>query len=128
MLTLTFLIVTRFTSRKKFRLRFVMLSFRGIASSTTCKFSCLIFSYTAFYLASTEGLPLIRPLWFEFPADETLFNQEQSYMFGGSVLVSPRLMPDSRLITDRVVGNSESLFTEKQSSVKLRDVLLPSQV
>jgi alpha-glucosidase (family GH31 glycosyl hydrolase) len=32
--------------------------------------------YTNFYAASVDGLPIMRPMWQEFPQDEAMFNVE----------------------------------------------------
>jgi alpha-glucosidase (family GH31 glycosyl hydrolase) len=44
-----------------------------------------------FYTASTEGLPLMRPMWQEFPQDENTFAMETQFMFGDALLVAPKL-------------------------------------
>lgn len=39
--------------------------------------------------ASANGAPLIRPMFFEFPEDETCWNLNDQYMFGAKYLVAP---------------------------------------
>lgn len=39
--------------------------------------------------AAQDGLPPMRPLWFDFPGDETAWAIEDQYLFGPSVLVAP---------------------------------------
>ncbi|MCX8167836.1 MAG: hypothetical protein N3D82_02235 [Ignisphaera sp.] len=41
--------------------------------------------------ASEEGLPIIRPLFFDFPHDLNTYNIEDEYMFGSEILVAPIL-------------------------------------
>lgn len=36
-----------------------------------------------------EGIPLMRPLFFDFPEDETTYEIEDEYMFGSEILVAP---------------------------------------
>ena len=36
-----------------------------------------------------EGIPLMRPLFFDFPNDETTYEIEDEFMFGSDVLVAP---------------------------------------
>ena len=47
--------------------------------------------YTLFYLASTEGTPIMRPMWYEFPTDANTFDITDQFMFGDAILVSPKL-------------------------------------
>ena len=47
--------------------------------------------YTLFYTASTEGLPIMRPMWQEFPKDEAMFNVENQFMYGNNILVAPKV-------------------------------------
>ncbi len=39
--------------------------------------------------ASEEGAPVMRPLFYDFPADETAWKTEDVYMFGPDLLVAP---------------------------------------
>ena len=39
--------------------------------------------------ASETGAPVMRPLFFDFPGDETCWNVEDAYMFGPDLLVAP---------------------------------------
>jgi len=36
-----------------------------------------------------EGIPLMRPLFFDFPADENAYEIEDEFMFGSDILVAP---------------------------------------
>ncbi len=44
---------------------------------------------TAMLQAHETGAPVMRPMFFEFPGDETCWNIEDEYMLGGSLLVAP---------------------------------------
>ena len=46
--------------------------------------------------AHETGAPLIRPMFFEFPADGTCWNLKDQYMFGGKYLVAPVLKLGAR--------------------------------
>lgn len=37
----------------------------------------------------SEGIPLMRPLFFDFPQDEVTYDIEDEYMFGSDILVAP---------------------------------------
>ncbi|KAB7503946.1 Neutral alpha-glucosidase AB [Armadillidium nasatum] len=49
----------------------------------------LPYMYTLFYENEVIGAPPIRPLWVEFPSDETTFDIDYEYMLGPSLLVRP---------------------------------------
>ena len=40
-------------------------------------------------VAANEGVPPMRPLWFDFPDDRATWSIEDQYLFGPSVLVAP---------------------------------------
>lgn len=43
--------------------------------------------------AHQTGTPVIRPLFYAFPEDEDCWEEEESYLFGDDILVSPVLKP-----------------------------------
>lgn len=47
--------------------------------------------YTQFYISSTEGAPIMRPMWYEFPGDPEVFTLTSQFMWGDSILVAPKL-------------------------------------
>jgi alpha-D-xyloside xylohydrolase len=42
-------------------------------------------------IASKEGIPMMRPLFFDFPADPPCYTTEDEYLFGPDLLVAPVL-------------------------------------
>jgi alpha-D-xyloside xylohydrolase len=42
-------------------------------------------------IASREGIPMMRPLFFDFPKDQVCYTIEDQYMFGPDLLVAPVL-------------------------------------
>ena len=38
---------------------------------------------------SAEGVPTLRPLWYEFPQDPAAYNVDDQYLFGPDYLVAP---------------------------------------
>ena len=46
--------------------------------------------------AHTRGTPIIRPLFYDFPADDQAWAVEDAYMFGPDVLVAPILLEGQR--------------------------------
>ena len=48
-----------------------------------------------FYEGNRFGRPLLRAMWYEYPEDKSLITLETQFMFGGSILVCPKLSQDS---------------------------------
>lgn len=55
------------------------------------RYTLIPYLYTTFYHAHVHGDAVIRPLFYEFPAEESLADVEESYLFGPSLLVHPVL-------------------------------------
>uniref|UniRef100_A0A2P2MUY8 Neutral alpha-glucosidase ab n=1 Tax=Rhizophora mucronata TaxID=61149 RepID=A0A2P2MUY8_RHIMU len=51
------------------------------------RYMLLPYFYTLFRKANTSGVPVMRPLWMEFPSDEATFSNDEAFMVGGSLLV-----------------------------------------
>ncbi len=45
--------------------------------------------YTLFFEASRTGVPVMRPLWMEFPSQADLFAEEDEFMLGEALLAHP---------------------------------------
>ncbi len=59
------------------------------------KYKLLPYIYTQAKLCSENGYPMLRPLFFEFPQDNTAHHIEDQYMFGEDILVAPFITDDS---------------------------------
>jgi len=55
------------------------------------RYRLLPYLYTVFEDSSQSGLPVLRPLWLEFPEDESLATNASSFLLGPDLLVAPRL-------------------------------------
>ncbi|HEX2960967.1 MAG TPA: TIM-barrel domain-containing protein [Ignavibacteriales bacterium] len=53
------------------------------------RYQLIPYIYTMAYENYATGMPLARPLFFDYPTDEKLYNLSTSYMWGSSMLVSP---------------------------------------
>lgn len=53
------------------------------------RYAMLPFWYTLFYEAYKNGTPMMRPMFMEFPEDESLSTVEDQFMVGSAVLVKP---------------------------------------
>jgi mannosyl-oligosaccharide alpha-1,3-glucosidase len=60
-----------------------------IRNALALRYALIPYLYTAFYHAHTEGGTIMRPLFFEFPAQENLREVQNTYLFGPSILVQP---------------------------------------
>eukprot|EP00276_Gloeochaete_wittrockiana_P018185 CAMPEP_0184341240 /NCGR_PEP_ID=MMETSP1089-20130417/9855_1 /TAXON_ID=38269 ORGANISM="Gloeochaete wittrockiana, Strain SAG46.84" /NCGR_SAMPLE_ID=MMETSP1089 /ASSEMBLY_ACC=CAM_ASM_000445 /LENGTH=975 /DNA_ID=CAMNT_0026669427 /DNA_START=135 /DNA_END=3059 /DNA_ORIENTATION=+ len=55
------------------------------------RYSILSQFYTLFYFSATQGTPVIRPLFFQFPKDQNTFAIDQQFLIGRFLMVSPVL-------------------------------------
>jgi len=60
---------------------------RLIREAIHVRYMLLPYFYTLFREANTTGLPVMRPLWMEFPSDEITFSNDEAFMVGSSLLV-----------------------------------------
>ncbi|KAH7566935.1 hypothetical protein ACOSP7_023641 [Xanthoceras sorbifolium] len=51
------------------------------------RYMLLPYFYTLFREANTTGIPVVRPLWMEFPSDEVTFKNDEAFMVGNAILV-----------------------------------------
>lgn len=58
------------------------------------RYRLLPYTYALAAEASTAGMPLIRPLVFDFPNDPKALDQVHAYMFGSAIHVAPVLAAD----------------------------------
>ena len=55
------------------------------------RYRLLPYIYTSMEDTSRTGIPLMRPMFLEFPADANLETSDTQFMFGSGLLVAPRL-------------------------------------
>lgn len=60
-----------------------------IRAAIRTRYSLLPLWYTLFQEASTEGVPIIRPMFFVFPRDESTYRMDDQFMVGDALLVKP---------------------------------------
>ncbi|KAI9567845.1 glycoside hydrolase family 31 protein [Boletus coccyginus] len=62
------------------------------------RYSMLPYWYTLFANASTNGLPPVRALFYEFPNEPELFNVDRQWLIGRDILVTPVLTPGATTV------------------------------
>lgn len=80
------------------------------------RYALLPYLYTLFRWGNLTGQPIMRPLWYEFPNDSNVFDMDDAFMFGDSLLVYPVLEKDAESITARLPG-TEPWYCAKTGSV-----------
>lgn len=60
-----------------------------IRSAIRNRYTIMPYLYTLFHKAHSTGTPIMRPLWMEFPADETTFGMDDEFMLGNALLIKP---------------------------------------
>nr|XP_057933507.1 neutral alpha-glucosidase C [Doryrhamphus excisus] len=53
------------------------------------RYRLLPYWYTLFYRAHTDGIPVLRPLWMEFPKERSTFRLDHQYMLGDALMACP---------------------------------------
>ncbi|KAK3211426.1 hypothetical protein Dsin_016132 [Dipteronia sinensis] len=51
------------------------------------RYMLLPYFYTLFREANATGIPVVRPLWMEFPSDEATFKNDEAFMVGNAIFV-----------------------------------------
>lgn len=51
------------------------------------RYSLLPYYYTLFREAAVTGIPVMRPLWLEFPSDKETYDNGEAFLVGSSLLV-----------------------------------------
>lgn len=58
-----------------------------ISDAIHTRYLYLPYFYTLFREANMSGIPVVRPLWMEFPDDEETYSNDEAFMVGNSLLV-----------------------------------------
>ena len=61
------------------------------------RYSLLPYIYTLAYQAATDGEPIVRPLFYEFPDDSITYDVGDEYMFGADMLVAPVVVQGQKM-------------------------------
>lgn len=63
------------------------------------RYRLLDYIYTHFHRQSTTGLPLLNPLFFNYPGDKNTFSIQHQFFYGDNILVSPVTEEDSTSVS-----------------------------
>lgn len=53
------------------------------------RYAMLPYNYSLAYQNATSGMPLMRPLFYQFPDDTVAFSSDNQYMWGDNLMVAP---------------------------------------
>jgi alpha 1,3-glucosidase len=79
------------------------------------RYTLLPYFYTLFREANTTGVPVVRPLWMEFPSDKSTFTTDESFMLGNSLLVQGIYSKDAKQVSVYLPGPESSLWYDFRS-------------
>lgn len=63
------------------------------------RYDLIHYIYTTFRFSSKTGVPLMRPMWMEFPDQPKLLDVDTQFMLGRSFLVAPKITEPSELLS-----------------------------
>ncbi len=75
------------------------------------KYRLLPYIYAQAKLASEQGLPMMRPLFMDFPEDRTAWTVDDQYLFGEQMLVAPLFSSERRRSVYVPAGTWYDLFS-----------------
>jgi mannosyl-oligosaccharide alpha-1,3-glucosidase len=80
------------------------------------RYALLPYLYTLFRKANETGAPIMRPMFYHFPAEATLFDVDHQFMFGPAILAAPVLERGAKSV-DVHIPVGETFYTP--SGVKI---------
>lgn len=60
-----------------------------LRKSAMARYALIPYWYTVFWVASTTGMPIMRPMWMEFPTVSDVISLDDQYLIGSDLLVKP---------------------------------------
>ncbi|KAH7890254.1 glycoside hydrolase family 31 protein [Phlebopus sp. FC_14] len=67
-------------------------------TAIAARYSMLPYWYTLFANASTQGLPPVRALFYEFPDEPELFSVDRQWLIGKDILITPVMEPGATTV------------------------------
>ncbi|KAL5417843.1 hypothetical protein PMIN03_001333 [Paraphaeosphaeria minitans] len=65
------------------------LTIKAAKKAIDTRYKLIDYAYTALYYQTTEGTPMINPLFFLYPEDENTFGIQNQWFYGDALLISP---------------------------------------
>ncbi|KAJ2475707.1 glucosidase II [Coemansia sp. RSA 2320] len=81
------------------------------------RYRLLPYWYTLFREASLTGMPLVRPMWMEFPKMSSLFAEDKAFMVGSALMVVPATDSDTSQIIDVRFPTQENWYDIRSHEV-----------
>ena len=69
------------------------------------------YMYQLFHQNEQDGMPPMRPLWYQFPSDKKTLDIDTSYMLGSDILVAPFLDKEAKTVDIYLPSNVEGTTT-----------------
>uniref|UniRef100_F7FUK3 Glucosidase alpha, neutral C n=1 Tax=Ornithorhynchus anatinus TaxID=9258 RepID=F7FUK3_ORNAN len=88
---------------------------RLIRETVRERYTLLPYWYSLFYRAQETSVPVMRPLWVEFPTEPETFGAEEEYMLGNALLVHPVTDPGATSVNVFLPGPAEVAYSPKRS-------------
>lgn len=79
---------------------------RRIRNAIRKRYRLLPFWYTVFREHELTGLPVMRPMWLEFPADEHGIDEDKQFFIGSALLVRPVLESGAQSVSVYLPGET----------------------
>lgn len=78
-----------------------------IRAAVRQRYALLPFWYSAFYRCHRRGMPVMRPLWMEFPDDPHTFSMDDQYLIDNALLAHPVTEQGARGVQVYLPGKGE---------------------
>lgn len=89
-----------------------------IRETVFLRYSLIHYLYSTFYQASSQGTPIMRPMFVAFPKTESMFGLASQFMFGDDIFVSPKL--DSSYKVTTTLPPTESWYNYNTQMLETR--------
>jgi len=85
------------------------LYFTAVRSAIISRYRLLPYWYWLFFDSEHTGVPVMRPMWVEFPADRSTFASEDQHFVGSALLVRPVTQSSVTLVSAYLPGDRQVL-------------------
>jgi alpha-glucosidase (family GH31 glycosyl hydrolase) len=70
-------------------------SVQTVKKALDLRYSLLAYFYSLFHEASNTGVPVARPMFFEYPADKKTWSLDEQFMIGPALMARPAFYKDA---------------------------------